>query len=61
MHFTEDEESNFDAPNLWVQVLIPLNQVLLIINHSAHFFIYVFFDQGFQMETSKLFENFQRA
>ena len=61
MHFTEDPEFNCDDSNFWVQVLIPLNQLLLMINPSAHFFIYVFFDQGFRAEISKCFENFQWA
>ena len=60
-HFKEDQQSKCDGLYFWEQILIPLNQLLLIINPSAHFFIYVFFDQGFQMEISKLFENFQHV
>ena len=60
-HFIEYPEHYCDGPNFWVQVLVPLNQLLLIINPSAHFLIYVFFDQGFQVEITKLFENLQRV
>ena len=60
-HFREDPQSHCDGPYFWEQILIPLNQLLLIINPSAHFFIYVFLDQGFQAEISKIFNNFQRV
>ena len=60
-HFIESSEPYCDGPHFWVQVLVPLNQLLLIINPSAHFLIYVFFDQGFQVEITKLFENLQRV
>jgi len=46
--FQEDYENACKLPGFWEEVLIPLNQLLLIINASAHFFIYVFFDAEFQ-------------
>ena len=46
--FVEEQENGCNNPKFWDQVLVPLNQMLLIINASAHFFIYVFFDHGFQ-------------
>ena len=46
--FVEEQEIGCNNPKFWDQVLVPMNQMLLIINASAHFFIYVFFDHGFQ-------------
>ena len=44
----EDYENECKLSRFWEEVLIPLNQLLLIINASAHFFIYVFFDAEFR-------------
>ena len=46
--FVEEQENGCYNPSFWDQVLVPMNQMLLIINASAHFFIYVLFDHGFQ-------------
>ena len=46
--FKEEQEKGCDGVKFWAQVIVPLNQLLIIINASANFFIYVFFDKGFQ-------------
>ena len=53
--FIEEQEKGCDNPKFWDQVLVPLNQILIIINASAHFFIYVFFDYGFQRVLKHIF------
>ena len=46
--FKEEREKGCDGVNFWAQVIVPINQLLIILNSSANFFIYVFFDKGFQ-------------
>ena len=46
--YKEEHEKGCDGVKFWAQVIVPLNQLLVIINASANFFIYVFFDKGFQ-------------
>ena len=46
--FKEEREKGCDGTNFFSQVIVPINQLLIIINSSANFFIYVFFDKGFQ-------------
>ena len=53
--FVEEQENGCNNPKFWDQVLVPMNQMLLIINASAHFFIYVFFDHGFQHVLKHIF------
>ena len=53
--FVEELQKGCNTQKFWDQILIPLNQLLLIINASAHFFIYVFFDQGFQHVLKRLY------
>ena len=53
--FIEEKENGCDNPKFWDSVLVPLNQILIIINASAHFFIYVFFDHGFQHVLQQIF------
>ena len=53
--FIEEQENGCDNPKFWDSVLVPLNQILIIINASAHFFIYVFFDHGFQHVLQQIF------
>ena len=53
--FIEEKENGCDNPKFWDSVLVPLNQILIIINASAHFFIYVFFDHGFQHVLKQIF------
>ena len=53
--FIEEQENGCDSPKFWDSVLVPLNQILIIINASAHFFIYVFFDHGFQHVLQQIF------
>ena len=37
-----------DSVKVWVEVAVPINQLLIIINSSSNFFIYSFFDPTFQ-------------
>ena len=37
-----------DSVKVWVEVAVPINQLLIIINSSSNFFIYSFFDPAFQ-------------
>ena len=53
--FIEEQEKGCNNPKFWDQILVPLNQILIIINASAHFFIYVFFDHGFQHVLKHIF------
>ena len=53
--FVEELQKGCNTQKFWDQILIPLNQLLLIINASAHFFIYVFFDKGFQHVLKRLY------
>ena len=46
--FKEEQKKGCEVEVLWTQVVVPINQMLLIINSSSHFFIYVFMDKGFQ-------------
>ena len=46
--FIEEQEKGCEGEKFWTQIIVPLNQLLVIINASANFFIYVFFDKGFQ-------------
>ena len=39
--------------SIWKEYAIPFNQLLVIINSSLNFFIYVFFDNGFQQVLRK--------
>ena len=40
-------QNGCEHPRFWEQLLVPLNQLLLIVNASVHFFIYGFFDKEF--------------
>ena len=51
--FVKELQKGCNNQTFWDHILIPLNQLLLIINASAHFFIYVFFDHGFQQVLRK--------
>jgi hypothetical protein len=53
--FKEEQEKGCDGVKFWAQVILPLNQLLIIINASANFFIYVFFDKGFQQVLQQVF------
>ena len=44
----EEQKMKCEAPEFWERIVVPLNQLLLILNASAHFFIYVFFDREYQ-------------
>ena len=44
----EEQKIECEAPASWESIVVPLNQFLLILNASAHFFIYVFFDREYQ-------------
>ena len=44
----EELQDGCEPPHYWEQILIPLSQLLLIMNASVHFFIYGFFDKEFQ-------------
>lgn len=46
--FKELQKKGCHPVKFWSLVLVPINQLLIIINSSAHFFIYVFVDKGFQ-------------
>ena len=46
--FKEERQKGCQGVKFWAQVVVPLNQLLIILNSSGNFFIYVFFDQGFQ-------------
>ena len=46
--FKEEREKGCDGVNFWAQVIVPINQLLIILNSSANFFIYVFWDKDFQ-------------
>ena len=46
--FKKEREKGCHGVKFWAQVVVPLNQLLIIINSSANFFVYVFFDRGFQ-------------
>ena len=46
--FKDEQGNECDAPPFWGKIFAPLSQLLLIINASSNFFIYVFFDQKFQ-------------
>ena len=45
--FKEKQKDGCEPPHYWEQILIPLSQLLLIMNASVHFFIYGFFDKEF--------------
>ena len=47
--FKEERKKGCHGVKFWAQVVVPLNQLMIIINSSANFFIYVFFDKGFQL------------
>ena len=47
-HFKKDWEKGCDGVKFWPRIVVPINQLLIIINSSANFFVYVFFDHGFQ-------------
>lgn len=53
--FQDEDQNRCTLSQFWEEILIPLNQLLLIINASAHFFIYVFFDTEFQQVLKELF------
>ena len=42
-----DKGCNTDSKE-WVQIAVPINQLLIIFNSSGNFFIYSFFDPAFQ-------------
>ena len=53
--FVKELQKGCKNQKFWDRILIPLNQLFLIINASAHFFIYVFFDHGFQQVLRRLY------
>ena len=46
--FKEEQEKGCVGAKFWTQIAFSLSQLLLLLNSSANFFIYVFFDQEFQ-------------
>ena len=58
----EEQEIKCEAPEFWERIVVPLNQLFLILNASAHFFIYVFFDREYQDVLKGLFtkDNYQK-
>ena len=46
--FIDEQGKDCDDPPFWGKIFAPLSQLLLLINASSNFFIYVFFDQSFQ-------------
>ena len=48
----KEREKGCDGIQFWVEIVVPINQLLIIVNSSANFFIYVFFDKGFQQVLS---------
>ena len=47
-HFNKEREKGCGGLQFWVEIVVPINQLLIIISSSANFFVYVFFDKGFQ-------------
>ena len=43
-----------DAKKYWGRILIPINQLMIIISSSSNFFIYSFFDPTFQQVLRKV-------
>jgi hypothetical protein len=46
--FKEQMEKGCNARKLWNEMVVRINQLLIIINSSANFFVYVCVDKGFQ-------------
>ena len=46
--FIDEQGKDCDDPPFWGKIFAPLSQLLLLINASSNFFIYVYFDQSFQ-------------
>ena len=55
--FKEEQEKGCEGVKFWAQIAFSLSQLLLLLNSSANFFIYVFFDQEFQqnLQTACMF------
>ena len=56
--YSQHEESGdekCDEMSLWQHISIPISEILLLLNSSSNFFVYMFFDKGFQLVLKEKF------
>ena len=62
-HFYSQQEEGGDEKcdemSLWQHISIPVSEILLLINSSSNFFVYMFFDKGFQLVLKQKFVIFE--
>ena len=52
-------ENSCDEMSLWQHISIPISEILLLFNSSTNFFVYLFFDKGFQLVLKEKFGCFK--